>query len=234
MTNFNNQITKPNLKDLLDEFKMNIFRSMNCVKIGEIQSFDLTKKTATIQILFKRILADNSIQSHPQLINCPVFTLQGGGGAIQMPVQKGDICLILFADRNIDIWYSTGSESAPADNRAHSLCDGIALVGLNAIGGVSKDIIPAADANVNIRIPKTKKLVITDASGTGSATVEILGTSALALFSEIQTLRNEINTFITTIFNLHKHPETGSTTGAPDITGSSPTAPVGTTKLKAS
>ena len=121
------------LKELLQSLKRDIFLSMNCVKIGKINSFDGTKKTAEIKIMFKRVLPDNTIKDYPLLINCPVFTLQGGGGSIKFPIAAGDDCLVLFSDRSIDIWLNTGSAAAPTDSRAHHLSDAIALVGLNSL-----------------------------------------------------------------------------------------------------
>lgn len=126
-------LIEPELVDVLANFKLDIFASMNCVKIGSIQSFDGTKKTATVQILFKRTLLDGTVQSYPVLIDVPVFTLQGGGGSLQFPITKGDTCLLLFSDRGIDEWLQNGTEAAPLNARMHDLSDAIALVGLNPV-----------------------------------------------------------------------------------------------------
>jgi hypothetical protein len=120
------------LTDILLMQKDDIFASFNCIKLGEIQSFSPTLKTAQVRVLFKRILEDKTVVSQPLLMDCPVFTLQGGGGAIRFPITKGDQCLLLFSDRSLDTWFKTGMESAPSDKRCHSLSDGIILVGMNA------------------------------------------------------------------------------------------------------
>lgn len=206
----------PELADLIRNIKDDIFRSLNCVKIGSIQSFNQEKKTAKINLLFKRAINDKTI-SYPVLVDCPVFTLQGGGGSLQMPIAAGDTCLVLFADRNIDNWYSTGSEAAPGNQRCHDISDGIAIVGLNSL--VSS--LANYDDNVNLIIPATKKLVVS-----GGATAEILGSAALALLAEMQTFVNA--------YKIHTHldPVSGST-GVPNNAGSV-TAGTGTTKLKGS
>jgi hypothetical protein len=73
----------------------------------------------------------------------------------------------------------------------------------------------------------SKKMVV------NAAAAEMCGTLALALFSEIQTLATEMNTFITTVYNLHMHPTAGTgPPSAPTLPGTAPTTPVGTTKLK--
>lgn len=203
----------PELTDLIRNIKDDIFRSLNCIKIGRIETFDQTKKTATIKLLFKRAINDKII-SYPVLVDCPVFTLQGGGGSFQMPIAARDTCIVLFADRNIDNWYSTGSEAAPENQRCHDISDGIAIVGIDSL--VSS--LANYDDNVNLIIPATKKFVVS-----GGAVAEILGSAALALLSEL-------NSFITT-YNTHTHIETGGSTNVPTQTESTAT---GTTKLKGS
>lgn len=126
-------VIDPHAVDTLLNLKLDIFSSLNCVKVGLIKSFDGTRRTAEVQILFKRKLMDGTIQSYPQIIDLPVFTLQGGGGSLQFPIAAGDQCIVLFADRRLDEWFQSGQEAVPGDARMHDLSDGIALVGLNAL-----------------------------------------------------------------------------------------------------
>lgn len=126
-------IIAPELYDSLITLKNDIFYSLNAVKIGMIKAFNPSTKTAVVQILFKRVLPDESIMSYPVLVDVPVFTLQGAGSGLQMPIAAGDACIILFSDRNIDAWFQNGSEAAPNDARVHDISDGIALVGINAL-----------------------------------------------------------------------------------------------------
>lgn len=125
-------VIEPNLTETLEILKQDIFATLNAVKVGQIQSFDPSDKTAEVQLLFKRILSDGTEMSHPVLVDCPVFTLQGGGAFVQFPIQAGDQCLVLFSDRNLDAWFAEGTEQVPYDQRTHDFSDAIALVGLNA------------------------------------------------------------------------------------------------------
>ena len=134
MTISSKDILLPELDDALATLKRDVLKNINCVKIGTIQKFDSTKKTVEVQIVFKRVLPDETTRSMPILVDCPVFTLQGGGGALTFPIEAGDECVVLFADRNIDAWFANGGQAAPFDGRLHDLSDGIALVGLNYEG----------------------------------------------------------------------------------------------------
>lgn len=136
MTNLNGKpLQDPRLYDVLQQLKSDIFLDMNCVKIGIIQEFFPITKTAIIKIAFKRTLPDGTVANYPLLVDCPIFTNQGGGGYLTLPVQAGDFCILLFSDRNIDAWFKIGGDAVPYDGRCHSLSDGMALVGVNPLGG---------------------------------------------------------------------------------------------------
>lgn len=127
-----------------EKARLGIFQTLNCVKIGRITAFDAVKRTASVEITFVRPLVDGTTETYPELQDCPVFTLQGGGGALTFPIRVGDECLVLFSDSNIDAWYSTGLPSVPYDGRRHDISDAIALVGLNSL---AKPLSPAVTAS---------------------------------------------------------------------------------------
>ena len=138
-------VTPPSLSALLTKVETRVFQNMNCVKIGRITAFDAVKRTAKVEVMFRRLLADGkTIQDFPLLQDCPVFTLQGGGSALTVPIAAGDECLVLFSDNNIDAWYEAGQPALPYDGRRHDISDGIAIVGLNSL---AKPISPAVTAN---------------------------------------------------------------------------------------
>lgn len=126
-------VEDPKLYDLMQSLKSDIFKSFNAVKVGAVQSFDAEKRTATVQVSFKRQLYNGTIESFPILVDCPVFTLHGGGAAVTLPITAGDECLVLFADQNIDAWYANGGQQVPLDLRRHSPADALAVVGLNSL-----------------------------------------------------------------------------------------------------
>ena len=122
-------IMPPDLDDVLAELKNDIFANINCVQIGKIEKVN-DNQTVEIQIQVKRRVNDDVTKDYPLLVDCPYFVLSGGGAYIDMPIKKGDYCLILFNDRNIDNWWSTENVKEPQDRRKHNLSDGIALVGI--------------------------------------------------------------------------------------------------------
>lgn len=151
------QIVEPDLKDVLNQHKDEIFASFNCHLLGTIVSFDAATQTASISVNFQRAVFNKQVDanavsnqaqpttpnvvSFPVLVQCPVMVYSGGGGYMSMPIGAGDTCLVLFHDRDIDSWYASGATTIPNSNRMHSLSDGLAIVGFrslaNAISGYS-------------------------------------------------------------------------------------------------
>jgi hypothetical protein len=141
MSNSPSTVQNPDLRALLLQMKQEIFFTLNCHQIGKIISFDASKQTARVQLMVKRTVYNQEqaingplqttprIIDYPVLVDVPVFVHTGGTAVITLPVAPGDSCLVLFNDRDIDSWFSTGSNVQPNSQRAHSLSDGFALVG---------------------------------------------------------------------------------------------------------
>lgn len=122
--------TPPQLDDVLDDLKAEIFAQLNCIATGQVDSVN-SDRTVAVQIMMKREHEDGTISRLPLLLDCPVIVLQGGGAYIDMPIAKGDFALVLFNDRDIDNWWDGAGEVVPNTKRRHSLSDGFALVGVN-------------------------------------------------------------------------------------------------------
>jgi hypothetical protein len=134
----------PDLNLLFQNKKFEIKSEINCIAIGTIESFNTTNQTVTVQINYLRVIyggvaqtnsenVNNQTQNYPQLINCPLMMLFGGSGYLTFPIVKGDSCVVLFNDRDLDAWWSTGSSnSVPNSARVHDLSDGLVFVGVKA------------------------------------------------------------------------------------------------------
>lgn len=150
------QISKVDLRYLLNLVKAEIKREINCHAIGTIITFDASTATATVAFNYKKILRNRNavsineyndvIVDYPVLIRVPVVVMSGGGGYTTYPIFSGDQCLLMFCDRDIDLWLEQGStNSAPLSDRTHDISDAVALVGLNP---VTKPIAWATDGIV--------------------------------------------------------------------------------------
>lgn len=110
------------LKNLLDRFERNLLRKFNCVKLGKIKTFYSDKQTADIQI-----------DDYPLISGVPVSFICGANFSIQVPVEEGDDCIVLFCDGDLDNWVE-GKGYVPAFSQdRHGLNGAVALLGIKNI-----------------------------------------------------------------------------------------------------
>lgn len=166
----NRKKVDPGLKDLLDLYRKEIFLNFNCHAIGTVQSFDSSNQTVTATVNYKKVFLEmqsdntykNVLVDYPILIDAPVVILGGGPWKLTFPISAGDECLILFNDRDIDNWFSSGQVAAPATQRMHSFSDGIVLVGLlsmsNSIGSYdsTRAVLKNHDGGAMVGVSDTK------------------------------------------------------------------------------
>ena len=127
----------------LDKYRDHIFSTLNCHRVGVIQKFNPTNQTATVQLVDNWVIntffGKQSYTLAP-IVECPVIFPFGTNGGLTFQVSPGNECLVLFNDRNLQTWQTSGTiPSNPATGRMHHMTDAICLVGLssnpNAISG---------------------------------------------------------------------------------------------------
>ncbi|TDE17722.1 Gp138 family membrane-puncturing spike protein [Dyadobacter psychrotolerans] len=176
---------------------------INCVQIGIVEQFNAESQTATIQLALKHIISiapdgTQTLKERPLLVQCPVMVLSGGAGHIGMPVSKGDTCIVLFNDREIDNWFTAGGVQAPSSDRTHDLSDGIAIVGIrnsqNAIAGYMNNSIEIRYGSTSLMV-KGAGVVINKplTSGIITAPAAVFANGATGTFSTV-TVANGIVT----------------------------------------
>lgn len=124
----------PPLYDTLIGLKQDVLRNLRVCVPGIIIAYHDADRTVDVQISLLQQNSNGSSSAYPQLLGCPVVTLQGGGVVSAFPISAGDECLVFFADRCIDAWFQTGSPQPLPNFRMHDLSDGFALVGVNSLG----------------------------------------------------------------------------------------------------
>ncbi len=211
------QEQEPDLDDVMEALRDNIFTNMNCIQIGKIESYNKDEQTVSVQLQIKRRVSETETIRFPLLVDCPVFVLQGGGAYIDMPIATGDFCIVLFNDQDIDNWWDGGLLTDANTERRHDLSDGMALVGINPKGTVLD--LDGTALGIN-----------------GSNIVFNKGTDFMVRYNELKTafdtLKQDFNTLVT-LYNAHVHPAGTPNTGAPVTTGSPSTADITPAKIAA-
>ena len=115
------------IKDAVNAAIANLWTCLPC----EVLEYDSGAVTVNVQPLIKIpvYLPDGEVETVelPMLLDVPVMFPCAGGFTITHPIQKGDECLVNFADRNIDLWWQSGGIQNPFDTRKHDLSDGFAF-----------------------------------------------------------------------------------------------------------
>ncbi|WP_207953238.1 Gp138 family membrane-puncturing spike protein [Paenibacillus agricola] len=101
---------------------------------GIIQEFDPATQTVTVQTAIREKIIDEQLVTHwfeiPLLLDVPIVIPRAGGFALTLPIVPGDECLVVFADRCIDAWFSSGGVQNQIESRRHELSDGFAIIGV--------------------------------------------------------------------------------------------------------
>ncbi|WP_420371143.1 Gp138 family membrane-puncturing spike protein [Klebsiella pneumoniae] len=127
-------------QETLNQLKKQVSSMLRVALPGTVESFDAETVTATIQLGILG-LSDGESKALSVLNDVPVMFPRGGGCSLTFPVNKGDECLVIFADRCIDFWWQSGGIQEPVDERMHDLSDAFCIVGPQSqakkIGGIS-------------------------------------------------------------------------------------------------
>ena len=116
--------------EVLQALKRDIFSSLRVALPGIVQAWDPETRTATVQPAVRsRVTASGVPVLFPLLREVPVFTPRFSDESLSLDIRPGDLCLLIFADVNIDGWYETGSATLPPSGRQHDLSDAFAFVG---------------------------------------------------------------------------------------------------------
>jgi hypothetical protein len=139
----NAKLVPQDMASYIFDRKDDIKREINCTAIGTVESFDSSGQTVNVQINYLRTIngavpvgapsndqATDKKVPYPVLVKCPLMILSGGSGYLTITPAVGDQCVVLFNDRDIDTWWTTGSpNSVPNSNRVHDLNDALVFIG---------------------------------------------------------------------------------------------------------
>jgi hypothetical protein len=162
-------VPDPDLRALLQAFKIEILASLNCHQWGVIKGFSAAKQTVTVQIAVTRqVPVDQGGQAayqskpYPLLVDVPVFIASGGPGFLTFPIATGDICLVLFNDRDFDQFWATGNIQDPNSARMHDLSDGLAIIGFRTAANplAAYDPLSVVLANGTTQLRLAEKIIL--------------------------------------------------------------------------
>lgn len=115
---------------------------------GRVESYNSATQKAVILPLVKVAHTDENgarvAREIAPLVDVPIQFPGMGQFRITMPVNSGDIVLLIFASCSLDRWLSSGGVTDPGDDRHHDLSDAIAIPGLYSFNRLPTDASQAA------------------------------------------------------------------------------------------
>lgn len=134
LNKFNQQASTPDMGQILKSSGLSLASELNCMRIGIVQEFYPEDLTVQVQIASKKPIGLNPDGSqrvreyaliYAKVCYCNPF--------ITYPIQKGDECVLLFSDREIESWFINGDVNPESYPRMHDLTDAVALFGIRSI-----------------------------------------------------------------------------------------------------
>ena len=101
--------------------------SLNCSIIGRVTSIDKSASIVSVQPLYRVFDENDSLEDLPLLVQVPLFQLMSSDFIIKVPVNTGDIVLVVFSDYDIQNLVLSGQLSSVNTNEIHGYNDAIAI-----------------------------------------------------------------------------------------------------------
>lgn len=125
----------PKLEEVLSRTIQYRLEDLHVCIPAEVTAYDAATQKASVKPLVQRVLVDldgnESLEGFPVIPSVPVMWPRAGGFFMVMPLAVGDLVMLVFADRSLDLWLiGSGSETNPIDLRTHDLSDAVAIPGL--------------------------------------------------------------------------------------------------------
>lgn len=120
------------LEKTLSLFVASILEEVHTCLPGEVQKYDYRKKKAEVKPLIKKKLIGGEAIDIVPIVEVPVIFPGSADAILHFPINRGDTVLLVFSERALDGFLSSGRDSAPTDSRKFSTNDALAIIGLDS------------------------------------------------------------------------------------------------------
>lgn len=120
----------PSLEEVLKRAMQAMSQDMRVAMPGIVEKYDEKTQLAVIRPAFKRKYRDGKVEEAPLIYNVPVEWMRSGTSFIHFPLKPGHSGRIIFHDRSMEKWTSSGGSVDPEDTRTHHMSDATFYPGL--------------------------------------------------------------------------------------------------------
>ena len=119
----------PTFTQILQRAQRAMASEMRVSMPGEIVSYDHKSQKATVRPYFQRKYNDGRVEDPPLIHDVPVWHPRAGNSFVHVPVKPGHVVQLVFSDRSMDKWLTSGKQTEPGDTRMHHISDAVAYPG---------------------------------------------------------------------------------------------------------
>lgn len=174
---------------------------------AKILKYDPDTHLASVQPLLKRkFYKRKNSEMLPVINRVPVLHPRTSSAIVRLPVKKGDLVTLVFADRSLENWIAGNGEAKdPLDSRMHHLNDAYAILG----GYPEQKPLTANNPNaLEIQVESGTKLTI------GNGQDELLKIAHDA-FTSMKQLADQLKSTLTEIQLITHNDSVGGVTSPP-------------------
>ena len=132
-----NQLASAPMADLgqtIKNYNLSAMSNLNCMRIAVVEEFYPEDLTVQVRIVNKRTIGTNQDGSPRVRDFAPIYAkVCYCSPFATWEIKKGDECVLLFADREIESWFINGDVNPEGYTRMHDLTDAVALFGVRSI-----------------------------------------------------------------------------------------------------
>lgn len=185
----------------------NLMENVHTSIPGKIVTYE--NRIASVKPMVQRKLSDGTFLDLPIIEEVPVIFPGATNVGLSFPLTEGDPVFILFTERSIEDWFSTGNNSQPQDPRRFSLTDAVAIPGIPYTGSnlptASGDDLQLTYNNSNVTIKQDGEISIVNENGSllikSNGNIEQNGNSkSFVTYTELNTALQGLVTAINAAF----------------------------------
>jgi hypothetical protein len=122
--------TTPSLEQVIKNAIEGRLNEVHTALPAQVLSYDPSNQTCSVQPSIQRKYSDGTLVKIPVINMVPVVHPRTADAFVHLPIAPGDLVLLVFIERSIDIWKTTGGTPDPMDARKHHYSDAVAIPGL--------------------------------------------------------------------------------------------------------
>lgn len=138
------------LSELAASIHAAVMHDLRVAMPARVESYDGANQKVSVQPLIRDYFEgeDGALvwERLPVISNVPVAFPTAGGIFLSLPIQAGDVGVVLITDRSLEKWLSAGGEVEPDDTRTHNLSDAVFYPGLKPFGAARQGVSTTAAA----------------------------------------------------------------------------------------